>query len=147
MALRGTRPPGPPKADVAARLCEAMNEYGRRAASDLSEASGVSLQAITGWRKTGRIHRKHLNTVCTKLGVNEAWLAFGVGPKYRVREDAGQYIARPRASDDELNEFIAASPDERRMALEVIRMMRGTRSPENDDDAPPPAKSSRRGCQ
>lgn len=45
--------------------------------SAIAEACGVTNQAITGWTKNGRIHKKHLPIISRECGVDLNWLITG----------------------------------------------------------------------
>lgn len=42
--------------------------------SALADACGVSPQAVTGWKRTGRIAKKHLAVIADMSGVTVEWL-------------------------------------------------------------------------
>ena len=75
---------------LAKRLRTAIGDHSKKA---VAEACGVTEQALTGWLKTGRIHKKHLPTLSRLAGVDLSWLMTGVGiPR---PEPPDQSIAEP----------------------------------------------------
>ncbi len=57
---------------MAAKLAEAMTHPALRQ-SDLAAACGVSIQAVQGWLKTGRIDKKHFAALAQATGRPLDW--------------------------------------------------------------------------
>lgn len=62
---------------LASRLAYAIDRAGSKAS--IARACNVTEQAVTGWLKTGRVHRKHLPTIASMAGVRLEWLTWGEG--------------------------------------------------------------------
>lgn len=55
--------------DLAKRIRMAMdNRVPPLGGSELAEACGVTPQAVSGWRKNGRVHKRHLETLAELTG-------------------------------------------------------------------------------
>jgi transcriptional regulator with XRE-family HTH domain len=61
---------------IAERLKEAISKSGIKK-TDIATACGVSDQAVTGWLKTGRVHKKHVPKLAALTGVSTDWLLTG----------------------------------------------------------------------
>lgn len=70
---------------LADRLKSAMNESGVRQL-DLARACGISAPSVNNWLsgKTRALKGVTLHKAAALLGVNELWLAEGIGPKSRT---------------------------------------------------------------
>lgn len=79
-------------ADLAKKFAEAV-DAAKLTPSVIAKACGVTPQAVTGWRETGRIHKKHLGKLAELTGRPlEWWLGSSpesgntyVGPEMRGR--------------------------------------------------------------
>jgi SOS-response transcriptional repressor LexA len=58
--------------DLAKKFAEAV-DAAKLKPSAIAEACGVTPQAVTGWRETGRIHKKHLAKLAELTGRPLAW--------------------------------------------------------------------------
>ncbi len=67
--------------ELAARVREAINSLGRGGKRKIAEQCKISEQAITGWLKTGRIHKNNIAKVAELTNFNITWLLTGKGPK------------------------------------------------------------------
>lgn len=89
------------------RLTRAMEEAGV-SVEDLAAATGVSVQAVYGWRKTGEVHRDHLPTIAERVKRSIDWLLTG-------REFSNLYVTPPGPTT-----FVASDavvPDESAFAM------------------------------
>ena len=125
------------KRRIGDRLQTAMNEA-KCKNTEMAVLTGVTLQAVGGWIKTGSIDRKHWPTICERLGVTLDWLMLGNQPKhpFGVSEAAVTY------GDTEirkaLDEFASATPEERRTALIILRQLRAAGEASGNDSQPNP---------
>lgn len=77
---------------MAARLREALACCASK--TQVAEACGVTVQALTGWEKTGRVDKRHLPTIAKMSGKSLDWL-MGVDMRLRsvgLQEAANGYI-------------------------------------------------------
>lgn len=127
--------------EIGERLRVAMEEA-RVKNTELAELTDVTLQAVGAWIKTGRIDRKHWPTICERLGITLDWLMLGHEPKhpFGVSEPAATY--QDQEIRKALDEFAAASPEERRTALIILRQLRATELPAGNDGNPKPKRHS-----
>jgi hypothetical protein len=102
--------------------------------TELAEITGVTIQAIGGWMKTGSIDRKHWPAICDRLGITLDWLLLGVNPKhpFGVNEPGATY--NDPGLRQALDEFAHATPDERQTALVILRQLRATKDPKAGND-------------
>lgn len=126
------------RTDVAERLRQAIKDKGRGTPARLAEDTGVSPQAVSEWQATGRIDRKHWSAIARRLEVREEWLFLGKGSKTGVSETAAEYNAAPKSQEEE---FAQASPEEREIALNVIRAMRAQKA-QDTAEGPEPRKNN-----
>lgn len=100
--------------ELAKRLREAMdNKVPRLSAAALAKSCKVTDQAVNGWRKTGRIAKRHLPTISAETGKPLA---------YFLGEDAGlvtvNYGLMLKLEEAEaMKRLQEASPDWRRYVL------------------------------
>ncbi|MEC9482550.1 MAG: S24 family peptidase [Halomonas sp.] len=73
---------------LASRLAYAFERIGSKAS--VARACEVTEQAVTGWLKTGRVHRKHLPTIAKMARVRLDWLAWGEGEPLWTQEQMDQ---------------------------------------------------------
>lgn len=64
---------------LAKRLSEAIKAAPSKTA--IAVACGVSDQAVTGWLKTGRVHKRNLPVIAKETGYSLQWLLDGAEPK------------------------------------------------------------------
>ena len=55
--------------------------------SEIAELCGVSLQAVTGWLKTGRVKHEHIETLAKRFGRSMAWMLVGDQGMSSLAED------------------------------------------------------------
>lgn len=67
-----------PQQELARRLVEAMEESNVSLA-ELSRACGVTIQSVYDWRKTGRIGKQHLMTICRVTRKPLEYFLVGIG--------------------------------------------------------------------
>lgn len=108
--------------ELARRLRNAMdNKEPRLTAAALAKACGVTDQAVNGWRKTGRLAKKHLQTIVREtgrpieffLGEDMTGIHTNLGMTLELEE--GEAIKRLRAGN----------PDWRRYVLGLAMVERG----------------------
>ena len=75
-------------ADLAKKFNEAVEEKGLKDAA-IAKACGVTVQAVAGWHKTGRIHKRHLRTLAEITGRPTSWWLGGEsdGSDLKPREE------------------------------------------------------------
>jgi hypothetical protein len=74
--------------------------------STVANQCGVTEQAVTGWLKTGRIHKKHLPVIAKLRDVNLNWLLTGQEP---MRSD-GAHAEAAREETEKNGEHAPLSP-------------------------------------
>lgn len=62
--------------ELAERLRKALDAAGVKDAA-LAQACGVTRAAVSQWRRTGQIHKRHLETVARVTGKPVSWLLGG----------------------------------------------------------------------
>lgn len=91
--------------ELAARVHEAIKSLGRGGKRRIADRCGVSEQAITGWVKTGRIHKDNLLIVSDASGYELKWLITGTGKKLKYDDING-----PQPTNNLADLMAAASP-------------------------------------
>lgn len=59
---------------------------GRLSAADVAQACGVTIQAVNGWKKNGRVDKRHIKTLSGLSGLPAEWWLPGFE---RIRGDSG----------------------------------------------------------
>jgi hypothetical protein len=123
---------------VGARLRIAMKETAV-SNTTLAEAAGVSVQAVTGWLKTGKIARERIPVVAATVRRSVDWLLTGRGPA-QVHEQRSAYEGRAYSRDEEalIEKYRSLPPEDRKRlqkiatALVPIRHVRTKRNMRSD---------------
>lgn len=76
-----------PTERIAARLAHSMDDAGLTN-TRLASACNVSVQAVGGWKRTGRINKKHFPTIARLTGKPVEWLMGGMAPPPDFVSDA-----------------------------------------------------------
>jgi transcriptional regulator with XRE-family HTH domain len=78
--------------ELAIRLKQALDQS-KASKTALAAACGVTTQAVSSWLRTGRVHKRHLQTIAVQLNTSVAWLLGeqdgGVAERELVRLFAG----------------------------------------------------------
>lgn len=80
----------------------------------LAEAAGVSVQAVTGWLKTGKIARERIPVVAATVQRSVDWLLTGREPA-RIREQRAVYEGGVYSGDEQIliEKYRSLSPEDR----------------------------------
>lgn len=97
------------------RLAEAMKAAGVRN-TDLAEQCDVTVQAVGGWVRTGRIAYRHFPEICELLGCSIEWLATGKEP----RPEASLAAAHLNPRTLRLLLKFQSLPRDSRVAIEMV---------------------------
>lgn len=79
---------------IAARLAEAIENTPGVTNTSLAAACDVSVQAVGGWLKTGKIARDKIVPAARHLGRTTDWLLTGVGPNAQALDTEYDFIPR-----------------------------------------------------
>lgn len=101
---------------MAARLGEAIKAAPSKTA--VANACEVSDQAVTGWLKTGRIHKKNLPIIARETGYSLQWLMDGTGPK--MAEQAAERLDDRETVQHALEIVLSAHPPEIRNQVKAL---------------------------
>lgn len=98
---------------VATRLRVAMKEAGV-ANTTLAEAAGVSIQAVSGWLRTGKIARERIPVVAATVRCSVDWLLTGNEP-IEIREQGPAYKGGVYSRDEQglIETYRSLSPEDR----------------------------------
>lgn len=109
--------------ELARRLRQAMDSAQPRVSSAaLAAASGVTPQAVNGWRKTGRIAKRHLKTV-SNLTKRPLEYFLEEDPRLRAREPAATYDGGQLTAKEEIVLYLLAGlvPEQQRDYIERMK--------------------------
>lgn len=98
--------------ELSRRLVAAMDEASPKVTSAaLADACQVTAQAVNGWRKTGRLAKRHLNTIVRLTGRpleyflgDDAGTSSSLGLKLRIEE--AEAIKRLRDGDQDWRRYV-----------------------------------------
>jgi len=100
--------------ELARRVRDAMDRHTPKLTSiALAAACGVTPQAVNGWRKTGRLHKKHLATIAKLTDRPLSWF---LSATHTVQEPQGVYVIEEAEAISRLRN---ALPDWRRYVLSL----------------------------
>jgi len=108
--------------EIARRLREAMDKAEPRVTSvALAEACGVTPQAVSGWRKTGRVAKRHLQTVGKLTGRPLEYFLGSGAVKFSMAEPQAAYGQQLEAKEEILLRLFAGlfSAQQREIISEV----------------------------
>jgi len=106
--------------ELARRVREAMDAHKPKVTSvALADACKVTPQAVNGWRKTGRLHKKHLATIAKLTDRPLSWF---LSAATEMREPDGKYVIEEAEAISRLRH---ALPDWRRYVLSLAMIDKG----------------------
>jgi len=108
---------------LAARLAELFEEPGV-AIVTIAQQCEVSVNAVYGWRTTGRVAKSHLVVIARLCFVNLEWLLTGTGQKRGTALTTEDSPRWPTAGERLATLFDSMDPDDQRAAWPwLVRML------------------------
>jgi hypothetical protein len=86
--------------EIGRRITKAMDEA-EVAGAALAEACGVTPQAISGWRSTGRFHKKHLPTIATLTGKPMEYFVSEAVPEKKTNGAVRPWVVEKVVDEDQ----------------------------------------------
>lgn len=95
------------KIEVAKRLRQAMDEE-KVTNTDLADATDVTIQAVTGWLKNGKISATNLPGICRKINRSIEWLLTGLEPTAHYSTKTIAHVVHTMETMDIEDQYLAA---------------------------------------